>query len=247
MLIDHTAASAVLGKPSLFWLGLGTLMGAQEHYELLRAIGRIAFPIFAFQLVEGVRHTKNKWKYLFRLALLGVVSEFPFDLALFGQWSDWNHQNVYFTLLLGFIAVVVIQWAGRLPGKKRIVGGLVAVAATAISATTAYVLCTDYDYKGVIFIAILGLLTLPEVERLTYPASVFVRAGISAVAILTLAILCIPLSGNMEFYGLFALIPIALYNGKKGYNKGIQMAAYAFYPVHLLILGLIFTLPVLIK
>lgn len=58
---------------------------------MMRGIGRIAFPIFIFQIIEGVRHTDHPWRYLSRIAVLAVISEVPFDLALFGQWFTWDH------------------------------------------------------------------------------------------------------------------------------------------------------------
>ena len=78
--------------------------------HLLRVVGRLAFPIFAFQIAEGAKKTQNALKYAFRLLIFAVVSEIPFDLAFSGKMFDWNHQNVYFTLLFGLVAVSVIRY-----------------------------------------------------------------------------------------------------------------------------------------
>lgn len=108
MFIDHLAA--VLGKfyPKVFKLGLGESMTMTEHYLIYRSIGRVAFPIFAFQLVEGAKYTKCRWKYALRVAIVALISEIPFDLALRGAWMDFSGQNVYFTLLLSLPGLFLI-------------------------------------------------------------------------------------------------------------------------------------------
>ncbi|WP_461817744.1 TraX family protein, partial [Faecalimonas sp.] len=77
-----------------------------EHI-LFRIIGRISFPIFAFLIVEGFYHTRDIWKYMFRLGVFAVLSEIPFDLLTTGKVFDLRHQNVFFTLLIGVILMYV--------------------------------------------------------------------------------------------------------------------------------------------
>lgn len=117
MLIDHLGAGLLLpllslpptaplstsdhGISFLFHRYLLTY----EFYSLLRIIGRCAFPIFCFLIVEGLLHTSNKGKYLLRLLLFSFLSEIPFNLALFGRLQDANHQNVFFTLTIGLAVI----------------------------------------------------------------------------------------------------------------------------------------------
>lgn len=233
MLVDHTGVV-------LYHAGLI----ARPLYRVLRVIGRGAFPIFCFQIVEGAKHTKRKWFYLLRLAALAFISDVTFDLALFSTWWDLKHQNVFFTLALGLLVVFVIRWAASLSGKKAILGALAVVFTTAAASWLAAFFNTDYGTAGVLQIAVMGLLVVP-LERHPWAMERAVSERAIRVVVCALAItVCAWLCGGTEWWAYYALVPIALYNGRKGCNsKALQYALYFFYPLHLLALGLIFILP----
>ncbi len=130
MFIDHVGASlfeiyisrflsplgpeyceaAITSKAPWLWADwMGNIVTVTNIDMMLRAIGRIAFPIFCFLLVEGFLHTRNVIKYLIRLLIFAFISDVPFDLAFFTE-IGFGHQNVFFTLLLGVAALACIDF-----------------------------------------------------------------------------------------------------------------------------------------
>jgi len=175
-----------------------------QIYNICRKIGRVAFPLFCFLLVEGFIHTSNRKKYILRLAIFAIISEIPFNLAVNNQLIDPSTFNVFFTLLLGFLAI----WGMEVLRDKPMFMLLPPIAAGFI----AYFIQCDYDYRGIILIVILYVFRYTRVYQTVFGA----------------------LSLYWEWPAMFAFIPIALYNGKKGRN--IKYFSYVFYPAHLLLL-----------
>ncbi|MDE7425271.1 MAG: conjugal transfer protein TraX [Lachnospiraceae bacterium] len=201
MLIDHSAA--VFGSEII------TCFHSMIPYWVLRGIGRLAFPIFCFLLVEGYVHTSNRMKYGVRLFIFAIISEIPFDIALRHSWMDWTGQNVFFSLTLGVFAIAVMEhfkesiWTGR-------------VLACGILLLAEF-LHTDYGGAGVLLIA--GL---------------YIFRGNELGCILS-AILMLLLAGSvLEIVALLAFIPIHFYNGERG--RQIKYFFYIFYPTHLILL-----------
>lgn len=205
MLIDHTGSILF---PRLRWL---------------RIVGRIAFPIFCWLLVEGAYHTKNPQKYALRLFIGMLLSEIPYDIALKHGFT-WQHQSVMVTLLFGYIALELIRRADNDLKKLCIAFVFYYLANWAH---------TDYGGYGVLLIVMFS--------------QVRGRLWIQGLLLLMIAWLMksavIPVFGfkiKIELFAVFAMIPIALYSGKKvTANKMVQWSFYLFYPVHLLVLYLI--------
>lgn len=180
------------------------------YYQLCRDIGRIAFPLYCFMLVEGFYYTRNRIRYAGYLLLFGILSEIPFNLFLGARLRLPDYQNVFFTLFFGLLTI----WAMEKIREKHI---LLMVFPAAVGMGAAYLLHTDYDFKGVLLIIILYFFR-------SYPVPRFVGAA-----------LCL----YWEWKAIFALIPITLYNGERGWMKGpvLKYFFYLFYPVHLLLLA----------
>ena len=130
MVIDHTACYFI----SDGW-----------EYECMRGIGRIAFPIFAFLIAEGYRHTRRKWDYGRNLLIFAFISEIPWMLL----HTDGSH-NVLFTLLAGFCCIAILD---KLRSHK-----VMLILLVLLIAFSASVLNSDYGIQGVALILIFYLL-----------------------------------------------------------------------------------------
>ena len=111
MFIDHFAA--VFLERQLVNPNKAFVSGPEYYYaigdidNIMRGIGRIAFPLFIFLLVQGFMHTHNKYKYALRLGIFALISEIPFDMAFKNKTFDFGYQNVFFTLFLGFVFMLL--------------------------------------------------------------------------------------------------------------------------------------------
>lgn len=198
-------------------------------------IGRMAFPIFAFQIAEGFVHTSNFKKYALRLLGFAVITEIPFNLFYSSRVFNPYHQNVLFTLLLGLLAIYVLDNLKKNFTKKNIGRSLLWIALICVAATLGFV---DYGFLGMLTVVMfyvlrdfpfawlaqlvgMVLINIVFFEGLVYPVEIFGKT------------FELPYQG----FAVFSLIPIWLYGGKKGKsNKFMQYGFYAFYPVHMLIL-----------
>ena len=174
-------------------------------------LGRLAFPIFAFQTAEGYRHTHNFWRYCLRLAIFALISEIPFDMMVFGSVFDLRHQNVMVTMLLGLLACRA--W----DRKNVLLLGLLYLAG-------AYLRC-DYGSLGVLTVLMFHIFRVHKWAQL--PGLLLLR--VYAYGLL-----------SIQNFAVLAWVPISLYQGEKGQGgKWLQYGSYVFYPLHMLILGLL--------
>lgn len=135
MTIDHVALYVMagqLGKQDLFL------------YEALRGVGRLAFPVFAFLVVEGYRHTHNLKRYMTTLLLFALISEIPWRLL--GQYDS---HNVMFTLLLGLVAVALTDRINQWSWLSLFPFCFTALIATKVN--------TDYSWHGIGLMAVFYL------------------------------------------------------------------------------------------
>ena len=225
MLIDHIGAIVLermlrLGNTGLERMEIGIdLSGLYVIYLVMRLIGRLGFPIFCFLLIEGMQYTKDIKKYALRLFLFAVISEVPFDLGFAGSGIYWQYQNVFFTLFIGLLVMIGFR---KLEDSKKwgtISGYLLYLLVLGVGMGAAELLQTDYSAMGVLTIA----------AMYQYRRKRVLSAGIGCAILTVMSIL--------EVTAFATLLPICLYNGKRGWN--IKWLFYAFYPVHILVLYLI--------
>lgn len=210
--------------------------------DWLTFLGRMAFPIFAFQVSEGYFHTKDLKKYIQRLFLFALVSEIPFDLMMASTPFFPFHQNVLFTLLLGLLAADSLWKARTDPGLLQ---SLQAALVLLLCCMGAGIGATDYGIPGVLTVV---LFTVFRGFRWAWVAQAVgmwllhgvLMGGQQIILVLHFFIIEFPVQG----LAVMALLPIWLYNGEKGSKSGklLQWGSYLFYPGHMLLLYLLFRL-----
>lgn len=190
MALDHTGAVLY---PSQIWL---------------RCLGRIAFPIFCFLIVEGFFHTHDVRRYMGRLGIFALISEIPYDLAFRGVPLECAHQNVFFTLLIGIGMMVLLERNREWPVKAVIL---------LLAMWLAVLIRSDYNFRGVLLIFVFYI--FHESRWLA------VTAG---------GLWNFLYQGVIQKYGVLSVLPLALYNGERG--RKMKYFFYIFYPAHLLLL-----------
>ena len=164
MLIDHIAATVII---RILKFG-GYNDGLYQLYRVMRNIGRIAFPIFCFLLVEGFMHTRDREKYALRLGCFAAVSEIPFDLAFNGKVLEVGYQNVFFTLLLGLLTMMAydaVMNQSRWSVWKRTALSTIAILAGMFAAEF---LSTDYGALGVLCIMVFYLFRRSRIQQVVF-------------------------------------------------------------------------------
>ena len=108
-------------RDHLSTLDYNSIMYWQRLYHIGRNIGRMAFPIFCFLLVEGFFHTSNRLKYLLRLTVMCLLSEHAFNLLAASRHLDPGHQNVFMTLAISLLTITALEQVKiRFRGKPDI-------------------------------------------------------------------------------------------------------------------------------
>ena len=202
MLLDHMWATVVPGN---LWMN---------------CVGRLAFPIFAFQAAEGYRHTHDFRGYCKRLAIFAAVSEIPFNLMIMSFPVFPPHQNVMLTLLLGLLCCRAWDRQTWCQVLLLLLAGVVTFP--------------DYGALGVATVLmfhvfrgqrLLQLLSLVAINWFGFEGQHLVLGSFEL---------------PIQSFAILAIIPICLYSGEKGKGgKWLQYGSYVFYPLHMLILWLL--------
>ena len=251
---------------------------------IFRIIGRIAFPLYIYMIVEGVLHTKHFGKYILRLSIMGVsimaaqllVGIFLYDLL--------TYSAPFMDLILVALMIYFLKRKDKLSILSIIPFGLlvltfaVQVIERAASITIVWwpdIIRPSYSLFGLLiglgfyfshYFAYLA--SVPKISRKditeemvksTFGYQMYVNIfssivlvfvclliyGFSFVNVNNTAILMVYSNGfnfaNIQTYSVIASVPILLYNGKRGYNKGwFKIFSYLYFPLHIVIIFLIF-------
>ena len=247
MIFDHIGAIILfhysINEPSSFLASL---------YEPFRIIGRFSFIILAFLVVDGVKHTSNKIKYLSRLLILSLVMTLG-ELCFTHTYSG----NPITTLFLGALTIVLLN----LPKFYKLTACIPCI----------YVILSDLDiipFKneyGIygffliigFYLSLIGAKFLLEYYSSVNNLDIEIFANEQMIHKYRLIISCIfifsynlawyliypswnniPLIDmSLQVYSTFAIFPLFIYSGKRGYNsKWFQYGCYIFFPAHILII-----------
>lgn len=192
--------SAITTQSGHIWLLAG---------QVCRYCGRLAFPIFAFLVAEEFVRTRNRKGYALRMLIFAVISEIPFDLAIYHRIFYPYYQNMLFTLFIGIMVIYVMECTRKL---------WVQLAALLVGCALAWLLQTDYNIIGVLLIAGMYWFRRNDMVQLC--------AGVAISAVESVSYYCV---------SALAYVPIVMYNGRRGAFQ-LKYLFYVFYPVHLLVL-----------
>ena len=193
------------------------------QYLFLRIIGRLAFPIYCYMIVNGMFHTKSCIKYIMRIFGFAIISEPFYDLAFRGKIINMEYQNVFFTLAIGLTVISVIEQLKIRFGGYSVFGSMAEIMILASGCVAAYFLKTDYSFYGVLMIY--GFYSF----RLNAIVSGIFQIFMNCIII-----------GGVQGFAVFSLLPICMYNGEKGKNSGmIKWLFYLYYPLHLFVIFLL--------
>lgn len=204
------------------------------QYTFIRVIGRLSFPIYAFLIAEGFRHTRSRTKYFLRLFVFGILSELPYDLLFYGELFHPESQNIMFELALGVPLLCCVE---KIRQSKKHLFVLPAAALVLLSE----VLGLSYGIYGIFL-----MLTAYISENKGRKIQALYSAG-TTIIFNSLARVYIPFMGDTlrilslnstQSLAVFAALPIMFYNGEKG-RSGLKWFFYCIYPAHLTLLILV--------
>lgn len=234
MLLDHIG-----------YLMMSYGIGDYDTANYFRLIGRIAFPIFAFLIAEGFKHTKNVVFYTGRLLIAGIISEIPYNLCFHKSYSYPSSLNVMFTLAVALMALIFADMCLKSSKKELRFLFVIPVFSACYFADR---LGFDYGYWGIILIFLFYLIDTDSVQKKLLLLPVILLFAARHVITNFIYGNVITNWNKQQLFAVLAFLPLVLYNGKTGFSKSKsarkvkQYLFYLFYPVHMLILYFVFTL-----
>jgi hypothetical protein len=209
------------GRELLKWVAIITMtvdhVGVilYPEFEVLRLIGRLSFPLFAYLLIVGSETTRNVRNYFIRLFVFALISQVPFFLAL--DYGPFDSLNIFFTLSAGLLFIHFFKKTSLL-----VLGPVVA----------ALVLPFDYSIYG---IAVIGsMYILKENTKLGVAALIMLNAlflvpwNIQFLSISTIPLIVLHKNGSLKI--------------TRETTEGFKIPLwrkyffYVYYPLHLTLL-----------
>ncbi|MBE6697255.1 MAG: hypothetical protein E7581_01905 [Ruminococcaceae bacterium] len=226
MVIDHAAA-----------------VGQFTGWEICRMIGRVSFPLYAFMLVQGFLHTRSRWRYLLQLLALALLSQPIYTYCFNGVWWKWDHLNILFTLAASLGAMWLLDLGKRVAQRRKGAWWLWALLLCMACCGTVFAgefLGVDYGWEGMVLILMLYV----------FATTRWAWCPITVLFAFRNQLLTGAWDEPVYQRGIFAavaFIPMVFYNGKPGpkpknkvWAAAMKYGFYAFYPLHLLVLAVVF-------
>lgn len=214
-----------------------------SSYLWIDYIGRLAFPLFAFGIVEGYKHTSNFKKYVCRLLIFAIISEIPFNLMYNSSVIYPFHQNVIFTLLFGLLMIKLIddiKISYKNHSIKKVVINILGILGVSLLSIVSF---CDYGFLGVLMVVCLYLFSNNKLLQLI--SMILINCVFFKGMFIPITIGGFTFEFVTQGFAALSLPIIWFYNGKKTRiasqkaNKIIKYSSYIFYPVHMLILYLL--------
>lgn len=192
--------------------------------QILRILGRLALPIFAYMIAEGCRHTRNPKKYLLTVLAVAALCQTVYFVAMGSLY-----QCILVTFSLSILLILSLDRAGRKRTFPAVLSALliwalvffVCLGLPGILAHTDFAI--DYGLWGVL-LPVFIFLGRNKQERLL----------LALVGLVLLAIFFRNL-GDIQWCSLLALPLLALYNGQRGKWR-MKYFFYVYYPLHLAVI-----------
>lgn len=194
------------------------------RYPILRILGRLAFPIFAYMIAEGCVYTHNKKMYFLRLFGLGLLCQVVWFVA-----AGSLYQCILITFSMSVGLIFLLEW--REAQENRVVGNIALV----------------WAFFGVGFVCGILPALLPGTDfaidygifGVCLPVLVFIgKTRQQKLMFLTLGLMLVTMdSGAGQWFCIMAVPLLALYNGERG-KYAMGKLFYIYYPLHLVVLHL---------
>lgn len=217
------------------------------HYSIGYIVGRIAFPLFAFQMVIGYKNTHDIKKYLKRLLIFAFISQIPYGI-LFYNYVHKIDINIFFTLFLSLICLIIWN-EDKVKLQNKYITWIVKILIITLIATLCEILNFDHGYGGILTVLFINLFYPYNLKKDQFNKSnkqwiktlIFVLA-MTGLSMIRFAKYTLILGINdfllLVFSTFISTMIMLCYNGKKG--PSFQYLFYIFYPLHLTILNIIY-------
>jgi len=208
--------------------------------KILRIIGRLAFPIFAFMISEGAKHTKNKAKYFLTILVLGCIFQFIYIFVM-----RTFTLNIFLTFAVSILLIYTLQEYKKMMFNKK------STTENKIQATFLFIVIFlvffilneyfvfDYGVLGTLIPVFASVFTPHEIKKSNTSDNKYIVIFYLNMLTFSIGLLILSIySKGIQYYSLLSIIPLLLYSGKRG-KTNLKYFFYAFYPFHLVVIFLI--------